>query len=47
MIGLENIDKLEISFNGTDYEEKYNELESILGDSIEVLDSMKQLYDMV
>ncbi len=47
MIGLEDVDKLEISFNGTDYEDKYDELESILGDAVEVLDSMKQLYDMI
>lgn len=34
-----------ISFNSTDYEEKYSELEQVLGDSIEVLNNLKELYD--
>lgn len=43
------LDELEkdftISFDGTDYDDKYNELEDILGDTIEVLDVLKELYD--
>ncbi|MGN1337829.1 MAG: type II CRISPR RNA-guided endonuclease Cas9 [Candidatus Coprovivens sp.] len=42
---LEDVDKLQISFDGTDYDDKYEELENILGDKIETLDLLKQLYD--
>lgn len=43
---LEDLEKdITISFDGTDYDDKYNELEEALGDSIEVLNSLKELYD--
>ncbi len=43
---LEDIEKdITISFDGTDYEDKYNELEETLGDSIETLNLLKELYD--
>lgn len=39
--------KVELSFNGTDYEDKYSELEKVLDNEIEVLESMKELYDVI
>lgn len=43
---LDDIEKdITISFDGTDYEDKYNELEEALGDSIETLNILKELYD--
>ncbi len=43
---LEDLEKdLTISFDGTDFDDKYDELEDILGDSIEVLKNLKELYD--
>ncbi len=39
--------KIELSFDGTDYEEKYVVFESILGEHMEILTAMKQLYDMI
>ena len=45
LFALEEVDKLQISFDGTDYDDKYEELENILGDKIETLDLLKQLYD--
>lgn len=37
--------KLEINFDGTDYEDKYNDIESLVGEKIEILEIMKELYD--
>lgn len=43
---LEDLEKdIKISFDGTDYDDKYNELEDALGDNIEVLNILKELYD--
>lgn len=43
---LEDLEKdITISFDGTDYDDKYNELEEILGDVIEALNTLKELYD--
>lgn len=43
---LEDLEKdITISFDGTDYDDKYNELEDVLGDNIEVLNILKELYD--
>lgn len=36
-----------ISFNDSDYDEKYTEYETILGDKISVLSLCKELYDML
>lgn len=46
LLSLEDSDsKLEISFDGTDFEDKYDEIESITLDKIEILEIMKELYD--
>lgn len=43
---LEDLEKdTTISFDGTDYDDKYNELEETLEDTIEVLNTLKELYD--
>ena len=39
--------KVEINFNGTDYEDKYTDLENLLGDKIESLEELKELYDTI
>ena len=38
---------IKINFKGSDYEEKYMELEKAIGNQIEILEEMKNLYDMV
>lgn len=46
LLSLEDSDsKLEISFDGTEFEDKYDEIESIALDKIEILEIMKELYD--
>lgn len=46
LLSLEDSDsKLEISFDGTEFEDKYDEIESITLDKIEILETMKELYD--
>lgn len=46
LLSIEDTDsKLEISFDGTDLDDKYDEIESIAGEKIEILESMKELYD--
>lgn len=47
MLMIENDDKLEISFNGTDYDDKYDTYQNALEDKIEILDILKQIYDSV
>lgn len=47
MLAFDLKDKITISFDGTEYDDKYSELEILLGDSIELLDELKQLYDIV
>lgn len=47
LLMIDSDEKLSISFNGTDYDDKYGDLENLLGDEIEVLNSLKELYDMV
>ena len=47
---LFNIDleeEIKLNFKGTDYEDKYYELEKILEDKISVLNLFKELYDML
>ena len=39
--------KIEINFNGTDYDDKYTDLENLLGDKIESLEELKELYDTI
>lgn len=38
---------LSVSLDGTDYDDKLDELEQLLGDYLEILEQMKELYDMV
>ena len=45
LLSVETDSKLEITFDGTDMEDKYNEIEELCGDKIEVLEVMKELYD--
>lgn len=40
-------EKVELTFDGTDYDEKYGEFERVLGDDIELLQVLKELYDML
>ena len=47
LFNVENEEKLSISFSGTDYEDKFDEIESILGNNIEILSMIKDLYDML
>ncbi len=45
---LEELEKdISISFDGTDFEDKYDELENTLGDAIEVISVLKELYDTI
>lgn len=45
---IENAEnKIEINFNGSDFDDKYAELEQLLGDKIESLQELKNLYDTV
>lgn len=45
---LEDVEKdISISFDGSDYDDKYDDIEKMLGDLIEVLDLSKQLYDCI
>ena len=39
--------KIDMNFNGTDYEDKYSDLENFLGDKIESLSELKELYDVI
>lgn len=39
--------KVELSFSTTEYDDKYDEYEKILGDRIELLEALKNLYDIV
>ena len=48
LFNIETNDKsLKIKFDSTDYDDKYDDLEKLLGDNIEILDNLKQLYDML
>ncbi len=44
---IENEETIKISFKGSTYEEKYSELEKTLGEKIEVLENLKELYDII
>ena len=46
LFGIESDNDYKISLNGTDYEEKYDEINKILGDEIEILECLKNIYDM-
>lgn len=47
LLMIESDNKLEISFSGTDYDDKYNEYQETLEENIEILDILKQLYDCI
>ena len=47
LFGIESDTKLTIKFDSTDYDDKYDDYEKQLGDNIEILDSLKQLHDML
>lgn len=47
MIHIDSEDKVELSFNGSEYEDKYDEFEKILDDKIAVLDSLKSFYNSI
>lgn len=44
---IDTEDKLSISFSGTDFDDKYDDLEKLLGDELSILELLKELYDMV
>lgn len=39
--------KIEISFSGTDYDNRYDEYQSVLGENVGILDILKQIYDCI
>lgn len=39
--------KVEINFNGNDFDDKYADIEQLLGDKVEALQELKNLYDTV
>ena len=46
LIPVSNEEKsMSISFNGNDFDEEYEKLEELLGQNIEILDELKELYD--
>lgn len=47
MLMLECEDKIEISFSGTDYDDNHNKYQDSLGENIEILDILKQIYDCI
>ncbi len=47
LLMLETDNKIEISFSGTDYDDKYEEYQEALGGNIEILDILKQIYDCI
>lgn len=47
LLMLESDNKVEISFSGTDYDDKYEEHQEALGENIDILDILKQVYDCI
>lgn len=47
LLMLETDNKIEISFSGADYDDKYEEYQDALGENIEILDILKQIYDCI
>lgn len=45
LLMIDTDEKIIISFEGTDYDDKYSELESKLGEKIEIIDLLKTIYD--
>ena len=44
---IESNEKLSVTFKGSNYEDNFDKLSEILDDNIEVLETIKELYDMV
>lgn len=47
MLDIELEEKVELSFKSTDYDDNYDKYEKILNEQIELLESLKELYDML
>ena len=47
LFNLESDTDVSLNFNGTDFEDKLGDLEKLLGDYLEILEQLKELYDMV
>lgn len=47
MLLIDSDSELKISFKGSEYEDRYDEIESIVQDKIEVLQLLKELYSMI
>lgn len=47
LFNLDIDNDVSLSFDGTDFEDKANDLEALLNDYLEVLEQLKELYDMV
>lgn len=47
LLMIESDNKIEISFSGADYDDKYDEYQNALGENIEILDILKQIYDSI
>lgn len=47
LFNLETDSDVSLSFDGTDFEDKVGDLEALLNDYLEVLEQLKELYDMV
>lgn len=47
MFNIDLEEEIKLNFKGSDYEDKYSELEKVLEDKISVLNLFKELYDML
>ena len=47
MLLIEGEEKVKLSFNGSEFDDKFDEFANALGDNIEILESLKELYDML
>lgn len=47
LFNIENDEDIKITFKGTKFEDSYDDTEKLIGDNIEILDCMKELYDML
>ena len=47
LFAIDSENKISISFSGTDFDDKYDDLEKLLGDELSTLELLKELYDMV
>ena len=47
LLMLDEVEKKTIGFDDGNHEKEYDELQDILGDSIEIIDASKQLYDSI